>query len=170
MGRWFGVMMLIGALTACASGAELQRDYVADPLTVEAPSSPNWALSAPREVETASAPTRETPIYATGPEELKAAFQAVAMADERVTPFAPLNQPDTDNQLFAFVQRSAMLGFPDVISVRVLDLGAGDAGQRASLAVFSRSVYGYSDFGVNAARVDRWLSALDAQVPRVAGR
>ena len=32
--------------------------------------------------------------------------------------------------------------------------------QRATLAIYSRSVYGRSDFGVNGKRVTRWLADL----------
>ena len=56
---------------------------------------------------------------------------------------------------FTVVQRSKWMGFPDVISVRTSDAGPG----RASLAIWSRSRYGAYDWGVNRARVERWLAA-----------
>ncbi|MCB1632914.1 MAG: DUF1499 domain-containing protein [Pseudomonadales bacterium] len=31
---------------------------------------------------------------------------------------------------------------------------------RSTLIIYSRSVYGYSDLGVNKARVNRWLAEL----------
>lgn len=60
-----------------------------------------------------------------------------------------------------FVARSALFRFPDLISVRVLKAGAG-----ASLALYARAVYGYSDLGVNRRRVGRWLAGLAADVAR----
>lgn len=54
-----------------------------------------------------------------------------------------------------FVQRSKLMGYPDVISVRVTPL---DEGSR--LSVWSRSRYGQSDLGVNRARLDRWIADL----------
>jgi uncharacterized protein (DUF1499 family) len=49
------------------------------------------------------------------------------------------------------------MGFPDYVSVRFLDLGDGETG----VAVYSRARYGQSDLGVNRARVENWLAALE---------
>ena len=54
-----------------------------------------------------------------------------------------------------YVTRSAVMGFPDYTSVRILPDGGG-----ATLAAFARSRYGKSDLGVNAARMDRLRAAL----------
>jgi len=53
-----------------------------------------------------------------------------------------------------YVVRSRIMGFPDVVSIR---LDPHEDGTR--LNIFSRARYGYSDFGVNTARVQRWLTA-----------
>ena len=50
------------------------------------------------------------------------------------------------------------MGFPDAISIRLMPEGAG-----TKLEIFSRSRYGYSDLGVNAARVAAWIAALETQ-------
>jgi uncharacterized protein (DUF1499 family) len=55
-----------------------------------------------------------------------------------------------------FVEYSPLFRFPDVIDVKVIEAGAG----KSTLAIYSRSVVGYWDFGVNAERVRRWLAAL----------
>lgn len=57
-----------------------------------------------------------------------------------------------------FVQRSALWGFPDFITVEVLPAPGGSA-----LRLWSRSRFGYSDMGVNAARRDRWLAQIMAR-------
>ncbi len=57
-----------------------------------------------------------------------------------------------------FVQRSAVLGFPDTIRVQAVETAAG-----ASVILYSRSTYGYWDLGVNRARVERWLKLLTAE-------
>lgn len=163
-----GVVALVFAslLSACAA-ADLSQ-YQADPLTVAPPSSPNWALAAPAEASTAATPTASAPIFATGPEELLGYLDAVAAAEPRVETLEP---NFSDGPLArAYVQRSATVGFPDVISISAVDLGVGDAGQRSSLALYSRSVYGYSDLGVNAERLERWIAALSETAPVVAGR
>ncbi len=55
-----------------------------------------------------------------------------------------------------YIERTAIMRFPDTISVQFIDLGAG----AATLAIYSRSQIGYSDLGMNKARVIRWLSLL----------
>jgi uncharacterized protein (DUF1499 family) len=49
-----------------------------------------------------------------------------------------------------------MVGFPDMISAK-----ASPEGEGTRLSVWSRSRYGYSDMGVNRARVEAWLSRMD---------
>ncbi|MEM1286709.1 MAG: DUF1499 domain-containing protein [Pseudomonadota bacterium] len=164
--RWIAIFLLTGLLGACSVGGPTVSST--DPVSVEPPSSPNWALGAPREAQTAALPTHDVPVFATGPSELLAYLDAIALADETVIAVEPEWTSDTPSG--AYVQRSALLGFPDVISVKTIDLGAGDAGQRASLIIYSRSVYGYSDLGVNAERLDRWIAELSRRAPVVAGR
>ena len=60
-----------------------------------------------------------------------------------------------------FVQRSAVLGFPDTIRVQAIEIVAGSA-----VIVYSRSNYGYWDIGVNRARVARWLDLIFAERDR----
>lgn len=55
-----------------------------------------------------------------------------------------------------YVARTRLMGFPDAVSIRILP--ADDGAVRVE--IFSRSRFGYSDMGVNAARVDRWLGPL----------
>lgn len=68
---------------------------------------------------------------------------------------------DSDRQThrLRYVQRTAIMHFPDTISVRFIDLGPG----KATLAIYSRSQIGYSDVGANKARVLRWLALLQAR-------
>ena len=54
-----------------------------------------------------------------------------------------------------YVQRSRIFGFPDFVSVRAVGVPGGSA-----LIVWSRSRFGYGDFGVNRARVESWLAGL----------
>ncbi len=62
------------------------------------------------------------------------------------------------------VQRSAVFRFPDVVRIQFFDLGGG----RSTIALFSRSVYGRSDFGVNEERVRAWLEAMVEEAARPA--
>ncbi len=56
-----------------------------------------------------------------------------------------------------FEQRSFLFRFPDLVSVRFLPLGES----QSTLVIYSRSLLGYSDLGVNRSRVRNWLDALD---------
>jgi uncharacterized protein (DUF1499 family) len=61
-----------------------------------------------------------------------------------------------DGRQMDYVQRSARFRFPDIVTVRFI----ATAPAQSTLAVYSRSVYGRSDFGVNRARVEAWLARL----------
>jgi uncharacterized protein (DUF1499 family) len=62
------------------------------------------------------------------------------------------------------IQRSAVFGFPDVVTAEFVALGPA----RSSLALFSRARYGRWDFGVNRRRVARWVARLQQRVRRPA--
>lgn len=64
----------------------------------------------------------------------------------------------------SFVFRSRLMGYPDVMSVRLTDASTRERlpeGALTEIAIYSRALMGYSDLGVNRARVDRLLSALN---------
>jgi uncharacterized protein (DUF1499 family) len=63
-----------------------------------------------------------------------------------------------------FVVRSALFRFPDLVSVQFLPHGKGGA----TLALYSRSVYGRSDLGVNRARSLRWLKLVESAIEQPA--
>ena len=62
-----------------------------------------------------------------------------------------------------FVVRSALFRFPDLISVQAIDAGKG----KSTLALYSRSVYGRSDLGVNRRRSLGWLARLSETIKPV---
>jgi len=62
-----------------------------------------------------------------------------------------------------YVQRTKIMRFPDTVNVRFIDLGDG----RSTIALYSRSQLGESDFGVNRARIERWLGKLQKEAPPV---
>ncbi len=67
---------------------------------------------------------------------------------------------DEDAGYFDLVQRTAILRFPDRITAQIVSVSK----DRSSLAIYSRSTYGYSDLGVNKARIEAWLAALDREL------
>ena len=87
------------------------------------------------------------------PQQLYAAVRRVALAQPRS--FAHIAY---DDRLQAhFVARSAVFNFPDLIAVQVTP--------ESDLILWSRSVYGESDLGVNRKRLLAWLAALDTALP-----
>lgn len=59
-----------------------------------------------------------------------------------------------------YVQRSLVFGFPDIISVQIKTVTPTSA----SIALMSKSKFGYSDFGVNRKRVKTLLAGLRQQL------
>lgn len=163
------MMIFLGLLAlAVVSGCAYVRlspvdAALTDPVSTPGMSSPNWALAAPAGVATGVPATIETPVFAATPLELLASFDAVARAQPRVE---ALPSDPSEPLLRGYVQRSALIGFPDVITVRAVDMSDGEGAPRAGLVVYSRSVYGYSDLGVNDERVRTWLASLEQAVSR----
>ena len=116
------------------------------------PASPNTALAAPggfRPVVDLVSPT-----YAVSPRELYAALRTIAAAQPRTT----LSAAFDDTLQAHYTVRSAVLGFPDLVWVQALPAEPNSS----QALIWSRSVVGHYDFGVNKARVRAWLSAIDA--------
>lgn len=73
-------------------------------------------------------------------------------------PRTELLAEDVAVQQIDYVQRSARFRFPDIITVRFIPV----SNSRSALAIYSRSVYGRSDFGVNRKRINAWLQDFSA--------
>lgn len=126
----------------------------ADFKTLRLSPKPNQHLVLPDGYPAAAAPHARSPVFPVDPDRLAAAVKQVALAEPRTK----LLSGDDAARRYEFVQRSAVFRFPDFVSVEVVTAGEG----RSALAVYSRSRVGYSDFGVNRKRVDRWLAATEA--------
>jgi len=114
--------------------------------------TPNDALVCPAD-HCPNAQSDSTPkVYATPPAELLARLRTIALAEPDTRELA--GAPDDGAR---FLQHTRLMRFPDTIDVEVFPAGEN----RSTLAVYSRSLLGRRDFGVNRARVTRWLAALD---------
>jgi len=80
------------------------------------------------------------------------ALKRVALAEPRTSLLAE----DRAARQLSLVQKSKTFRFPDFIAVEAVPL----AGGKTALAIYSRAKYGIRDFGVNRARIERWLAAL----------
>lgn len=114
------------------------------------PASPNTALAAPQGF--VPAPDIVTRSYAESPDRLLAALRTVALAQPRTV----LHAGFPERRQLHFVARSAWFNFPDLIAAEVTP-GSG-------LILWSRSVYGRSDFGANRARLAAWIASLDREL------
>jgi uncharacterized protein (DUF1499 family) len=124
--------------------------------TLIRPSKPNTFLLAPEGLCKKAKVDKAAPIYPVTAAKLRQEFLAVAIARPRVShTFA-----DEARLYDDFVARSALLGFPDHVSVKFLDVQGG----KSTLAVYSRSVYGRSDLGVNRARILSWLAGVNGAI------
>ena len=146
--------LAVGSAIAIRRQSDNPADWHLDPLTAPTPSTPNSYRVAPAGASIdrdADAPTFSVPVA-----ELAAAFDAVALGDDRVDVLAG----SASDGFVTYVQRSAFFAFPDYVSVRFIEADGGGS----TLAVFSRSRYGKGDLGVNKKRVVRWLEQLGRTV------
>ena len=96
------------------------------------------------------------PVFNIPADRLEMYWNEIVDLEPRLTPV----ETEPRHHGFVYIQRSALFRFPDVITVELVAL----APNRSSLAIYSRSRYGRSDFGVNRRRVLRWLSRLQRMV------
>jgi uncharacterized protein (DUF1499 family) len=121
--------------------------------SLERKPSPNQYLIAPDGATPRAKPNAGSPVFAVSPERLRDAFLSVTSEAPRTK---LLNQ-SADGLRLSLVQRSAILRFPDYIDVSILP---GPSGYGSTIAIYSRSRFGYSDLGVNQRRVEEWMTAL----------
>ena len=121
------------------------------------PRSPNTFLLAPSGFCRRASIDVPSPSYALPAANVRQAFLRVALAKPRVSHVLKDDVALYDN----LVARSAMFGFPDLIAARFVDAEDG----RSTLAVYSRSVVGHSDLGVNRRRILSWIRELEAGLP-----
>jgi uncharacterized protein (DUF1499 family) len=117
--------------------------------------TPNDALVCATERCPRAKPDREPRVYALEPSALLARLREIVQADGNT---AELYCGADCNQRARFIQYTRLMRYPDTIDIAVFPV----AGGRSTLAIYSRSLIGSGDFGVNRARIDRWLAALDA--------
>jgi uncharacterized protein (DUF1499 family) len=145
-------------LPACGAdgAAGLPRPVLLDMTRIERPATPNTFLAGP-------AAMRPQPDLALEPRNLPAQAlyektRSVFESQPRVYVAAEFpGQRQVD-----YVVRSAVLNFPDLVTVQVEAVAA----DRSNLVIWSRSVYGRSDFGVNRKRTLGWLTALQQSTER----
>jgi uncharacterized protein (DUF1499 family) len=119
--------------------------------TLQLPASPNTCLLTPS-VAPGQGHLHRGALPAS-PEAVMAALDRVAAGMPRTFPLARFlarNQAQ-------WVVRSALMNYPDIVVAEAAPVAGG-----TGLWLYSRSLIGWSDLGVNRARVMAWLEALEA--------
>jgi uncharacterized protein (DUF1499 family) len=130
--------------------------------TLELGDAPNQTLVLPDGFNSISKPHLLSPIFPIPIDSLYHCWLHMVNKQPRVKLIA---QATNKNQ-YEFLQRSAVFHFPDIITVQFLSL----PDNHSSLAAYSRSKYGYYDFGVNRRRMVCWLDLLKQEVERMSSQ
>jgi uncharacterized protein (DUF1499 family) len=144
------VLAMLAACSADTSEVDLRR--------MARSGATNEFLACPPDY-CAAAADATTPLYPVPAARLVAIVRSVLSEQPRMTILreGPFDIAPGGGGKIVAVQRSLVFRFPDTIWIEV-----APRGERASLAIYSRSAYGRSDFGVNRARVEALLAAIGA--------
>lgn len=138
-------LVLLGATAAYVRLAPAPPErWHADPLVVESPRGNGWLVRD----DGHEAPPR----LDEDPRALLSRLDAVAAAEPRTRRIAG----SVDEGRITYETRSRFWGFPDYTTVTAVSDGGA-----AVPVVLGRARFGVSDLGVNRARIERWLAALD---------
>ncbi len=124
-----------------------------DPLHARASGKPNTYRVAP--LNLASQPVnQDAPVYRENPLVLSRAFDDFVLSQPNTVRMAGL----PTSLMVTYVQTSKHLKMPDYITVKFIEVDA----DHSTIAIYSRSRFGYGDLGVNKRRVENWLKPLAA--------
>jgi len=144
----YGIYYGIGKLT----GSRLDIGPV-DWKTLTRHATGNDALVCPAVHCPNAKPDRDPKTYEMPPVDLLARLRAMARGEPSL-----VEQPCEPNcdRTARFIQYTRLMRYPDTIDIEVLSAGTN----QSTVAIYSRSLVGSLDFGVNRKRVERWLAAL----------
>lgn len=125
--------------------------------TLQRRDTPNDALACLPEFCSAKADV-SAPVIGRPVAEVFQAVQAALRREPRVQQVAE----DPAQGTLRFVARSRIMGFPDTINVKVVPVADG----RSAVLIYSRSLLGKSDMGVNLARVKLWAELIATQAQK----
>jgi hypothetical protein len=141
----------VAGIVLVAGGSLYTRTAAMDPSVWHVDPELGQRTGKPNDILIGPGGDRPALVLDEAPAEVAARIDAIALAEPGTERLAGA----PEEGLTTYVQRSRLMGFPDAISVRVAPEGEG-----SRVSIWSRSRFGQSDMGVNAARVDRWLAAL----------
>jgi uncharacterized protein (DUF1499 family) len=120
--------------------------------TLELGPNPNQFLVCPTGYCSAE-PHLISPIFPVSADTMRQRWNALIKTQPRIE----IGKADDNEMQYDYIQRSSLMRYPDSITVKFIDLD----NDSSTLAIYSRSHYGKSDFGVNESRIQAWLSALN---------
>lgn len=161
-------LIIVSALGIGILGRERMLEIALGPVTyspikfrtLERGTRPNQYLVCPPDFCAAKADAA-SPVYDVTDDVLKKAWLALMAEQPRLTN-AGISQ---DASQYDFIQRTQWVRFPDTITVKFIALPP----DQSTLAIYSRSHYGYSDWDVNRKRIEAWLKRLDHHLTDQAG-
>ncbi|WP_257274314.1 MULTISPECIES: DUF1499 domain-containing protein [unclassified Endozoicomonas] len=130
-------------------------DRVIDFETLKLHEKPNQYLVLP-EGNFSAEPHQLSPVLSISATELQKQFSNIAQSQKKVE----VLRTSDDGLQVDYVQRTPFMGYPDTITVRFYPQGE----DTSTLAIYSRSHYGYSDLGANKKRITLWLDNLKASI------
>ncbi len=148
------------ALALLAGGCGMVKDVAAPApgniSEIRRPASPNTCLAGPAGFT--PTPDLQTRRFDVAPERLLAIMRDILSMQPRTDALAV----DPGRLRADYVVRSRVFGFPDIVLVQVLPVNTG----QSELVLYSYSLKGHYDFGVNRNRIMALLTALDAELAR----
>ncbi len=145
------IAIALAGLWWTAADVDRPVDFTQNILT----SKPNQYLACPED-HCRDKPHMVAPVFQVSRDEAVQVWDTM-MAQK--TRFARLNTRDKPDRR-QYEERSKLMRFPDRISVQFLERSP----TTSSVAIFSQSKYGYSDMGVNEARVVRLMTEFRASL------
>ena len=148
------ILFVVGAfyLRAVTAGHDPAEWHI-DPITVVRPPSPNTYFVAPQSLVEAQVDL-EAPVYILPAAKVAQAFYDYVLTQPNTMPV----EGGVESLWLTFVQRTPALKMPDYISVKFIELEGG----KSTIAIYSRSRFGYGDMGANKARITAWLQSLSS--------
>ena len=155
-----GGVALLATIAAFAVGKQALLELIFGPVkrspvdfeTLQLGPKPNQYLVCPAGF-CQSEPHRIAPAFEVSPERLRQDWFKMSESQPRVSLLG--SSPDASQ--YDFEATTALMGYPDTVTVRFVEAGEGGS----TLAIYSRSHYGHSDLGANKKRIDSWLESLE---------
>jgi uncharacterized protein (DUF1499 family) len=124
--------------------------------TLRRRATPNDALICPRDICPQAQIDAEPPVFPVPGARLRSLVSEVALAEPGTSLL------DRGPQQDRYLVRTRFMRFPDTVIVQVFDRGQDSS----TVALYSRSQIGSSDFGVNRRRIERWVARIGTLAAR----